>query len=334
MLTYASRRVVGAIPVLFMVALIVFALVQAAPGDPIDMLLSDEASAEERAQAREQWGLDRPWHEQFFSFVANAVRGDFGESFRYGEEVMVLILERLPASLELALSATLFAVLIGVPLGVWAASRPNSWIDNLSSMGGFSGISMPNFWFALLLILLFSGYLNLLPSSGRISWGIGLERITGFLVIDSLLQGRWDALWESLKYLALPTVVLGTNMMGIIMQITRASVIETLKEDYVMTARAKGMSRRVVLWRHAFRNAMISVITIIGLEFGTLISGAIIVETVFSWPGIGYLLLQGITYRDFPLVMALVLTYTMIFVLINLVIDLLYKVVDPRIKVG
>jgi ABC-type dipeptide/oligopeptide/nickel transport system permease component len=332
MLVYSVKRLFGVIPVLLIVSLMVFALMQAAPGDPVSMLVSDEASAEDRARIAAAWGLDQPAPVQYLNFVTNAATGDFGTSFRYREPVMDLVLARLPASIELALYATLLAIMVGIPLGVLAAAKPNSIFDTIGSIGGFFGISMPNFWLGILMILIFAGYLNILPSGGREPWGMDLPRITGFLTIDAVLQGRWDALVQALRYLALPAIVLGTAMTGIIMQITRASMLENLGEDYVMTARAKGLSNRVVLWRHAFRNALVSVITIIGLEFGALISGAIIVETVFSWPGIGLLLIQGITYRDFPLITGLVLIYTTIFVLMNVLIDILYTIVDPRIR--
>lgn len=332
MLAYSVKRLFGVIPVLLVVSLMVFALMQAAPGDPVSMLVSDEASQEDRARIAAAWGLDQPAPVQYLNFVKNAATGDFGTSFRYREPVMDLVLARLPASIELALFATFLAIIVGIPLGVMAAARPNSVFDTLGSIGGFFGISMPNFWLGILMILIFAGYLNILPSGGREPWGLDLPRITGFLTLDAILQGRWDALVQALRYLALPTIVLGTAMTGIIMQITRASMLENLGEDYIMTARAKGLSSRVVLWRHAFRNALVSVITIIGLEFGALISGAIIVETVFSWPGIGLLLIQGITFRDFPLITGLVLIYTTIFVLMNVLIDILYTVVDPRIR--
>ena len=332
MLAYSVKRFFGVIPVLLIVSLLIFLLMQAAPGDPVSMLVSDEASQEDRDRIIAAWGLDRSLPVQYLSFLGNAVTGDFGASFRYREPVMDLVLARLPASMELALYATLLAIAVGIPLGVLAAAKPNSVFDTIGSIGGFFGISMPNFWLGILMILIFAGYLNVLPSGGREPWGMDLPRITGFLTIDAVLQGRWDALVQALRYLALPAIVLGTAMTGIIMQITRASMLENLGEDYVMTARAKGLSNRVVLWRHAFRNALVSVITIIGLEFGALISGAIIVETVFSWPGIGHLLIQGITYRDFPLITGLVLIYTAIFVLMNVLIDILYTIVDPRIR--
>lgn len=332
MTSYLARRLIGVIPVLLMVSLMVFALTQLAPGDPVSMLVSDETSAEDRQRIVEAWGLDRPAPVQYLSFLQNAVTGDFGVSFRYREPVLDLVLARLPASIELAIYATLLAVLIGIPLGVLSAARPNSLLDNAGSLVGFFGVSMPNFWLGILLILVFAGMFNVLPSGGREPWGMDLPSITGFLTIDALIQGRFDALWTALRHLALPAVVLGTSMTGIIMQLTRATVAESLREDYVMTARAKGLSERIVLWRHAFRNALVAVVTIIGLEFGALISGAIIVETVFSWPGIGMLLIQSITYRDYPLIVGLVLIYTTLFVLVNVLIDILYTIIDPRIR--
>lgn len=333
MFVYFSKRLLGAIPVLVVVAGIVFALMQFAPGDAVSMLISDEASEADKARIREAWGLDRPPVVQFLNFLAKAAQGDFGMSFRYREPVMEIVLARLPATVELAMAATLVAVLVGIPLGVLAGARPGSIWDSLASTFSFAGISMPNFWMGILLILLFAGHWHILPSGGREPWGLGLDRITGFLLLDALLQGRGDAFAAALKHLALPAIVLGTNMMGIITQLTRASVQEALHEDFVMTARAKGLSAARVLWRHAFRNALIGVVTIIGLEFGALLSGAMIVETVFAWPGIGSLLVQGISSRDYPLIIGLVLVYTTIFILVNLLIDLAYTIIDPRIRI-
>lgn len=332
MLGYVLKRVAGAVPVLVIVAGLIFTLMQFAPGDAVEMLVSDEASAEDKARIRAAWGLDQPPVVQFGNFLAKAVTGDFGESFRFKMPVLEVVAARLPATIELAVAATFIAVLIGVPLGVLAAARPGTIWDGVASMMSFAGISMPNFWIGILLILLFAGHLHLLPSGGREPWGLGLEPITGFLTLDAVLRGRWDALWELLRHLALPAIVLGTNMTGIITQLTRASVIDALGEDFVMTARAKGLSATRILWRHAFRNALVGVVTIIGLEFGALLSGAMIVETVFAWPGIGSLLIQGIGARDFPLIIGLVLIYTAIFILVNLMIDILYTFIDPRIR--
>ena len=331
MLGYIARRSLGTVPVILLISLLVFMLLQAAPGDPADILINDEATEADVAAARARWGLDQPVMVQYWNFLRSALVLDFGESFRYAMPVTDLIAERFPASLELAFFATLLALLIGVPLGLWAGARPNSWVDNLGSLGGFFGISMPNFWLAIMLILVLSGELNLLPSSGRSTWGIEIETITGFRVLDSLLQGNLTAAGDALKHLLLPAFVLGINMTGILMRITRSSILEVMSEDYIMTARAKGLSGRTVLWRHGLRNALVTVVTIVGLEFGALLSGSIIVETVFSWPGIGQLLLAGLGARDYPLITGVVLVYTTLFIVVNLAVDVLYAATDPRI---
>jgi|LNFM01.1.fsa_nt_gb ABC-type dipeptide/oligopeptide/nickel transport system permease component len=334
MLNYFLRRVVGTVPVIFMISLFVFLLLQSAPGDPADLLIPDQASAEDIADARRRWGLDQPVLVQYWRFLVSAVSLDFGRSFKYDEPVLALIMQRFPATLELAMIATILAIVIGIPLGIFASSRPNSWFDNASSLGGFFGVSMPNFWMAIMLILIVSGYFNLLPSGGRSTFGVAEDPITGFLLLDSILQRDWTAFADAVKYLVLPAIVLSVNMAGLLMRMTRSSMLEVLSEDYIMTARAKGLSERVVVWRHALKNARIMVITVVGLEFGALISGSIIVEAVFSWPGIGQLLLQGITARDYPLITGLVLVYTTLFIIVNLIVDFLYAAADPRIRLG
>jgi peptide/nickel transport system permease protein len=243
-----------------------------------------------------------------------------------------LIVERLPATIELATVSIIIAVIFGVPLGVWAGARPNSWADNLGSLFGFFGVSMPNFWLGIMLILIVAGYFNLLPSAGRDTYGIASDTITGFYILDSILQKNWAAMWDGIRHVIMPATALGTNMMGILMRVTRSSVLEVMHEDYVTTARAKGLSERVVLWHHVLRNALIPIITVVGLELGTLLSGSIIVETVFAWPGSGALLISAITSRDYPLITGTVLMYTMAFVIINFIIDVLYAFIDPRIR--
>jgi peptide/nickel transport system permease protein len=332
MLTYITRRVIGTIPVIVLISLLVFMLVQAAPGDPADLLLSDEATTEDVEEARKRWGLDQPIYIQYGKFFFAAMQGDLGESFRYAEPVLLLITERLPATIELAAFSIIIAVIFGVPLGVWAGANPNSWVDNLGSLFGFFGISMPNFWLGIMLILVVSGFLNLLPSAGRSTYGIAEDPITGFYILDSIIQNNWTAVWDGIKYIIMPAIALGTNMMGILMRVTRSSVLEVMHEDYVRTARAKGLKEGTVLWHHAFRNALIPIITVVGLELGTLLSGSIIVETVFSWPGSGALLISAITSRDYPLITGTVLTYTLAFVIINFTIDILYAMIDPRIR--
>ena len=332
MIGYLVRRVTGTIPVIILISMLVFMLVQAAPGDPADMLLSDEASKEDVDEARKRWGLDQPIYIQYAKFLFLALQGDLGESFRYADPVIDLIIIRLPATAELAVFAIIIAIIFGLPLGVWAGARPNSWVDNVGSFFGFFGISMPNFWFGIMLILVVSGVFNLLPSAGRDTYGIAGDPITGFYLLDSLLQRNWMAAGDAIKHIIMPGVALGINMMGILMRVTRSSVLEVMNEDYVTTARAKGLTERVVLWHHVVRNALIPIITVVGLELGTLLSGSIIVETVFSWPGSGALLISAITSRDYPLITGVVLMYTMAFVIINVTIDVLYAWIDPRIR--
>lgn len=332
MFTYIARRVAGTIPVIILISLLVFMLVQAAPGDPADLLLSDEASKEDIEEARKRWGLDQPVYIQYGKFFLAAMQGDLGMSFRYADPVLLMIVERLPATIELAVFSILIATIFAIPLGVWAGAKPNSWVDTFGSLFGFFGISMPNFWFGIMLILVVSGFLNLLPSAGRETYGIAGDPITGFYILDSILQNNWTAAWDGIKYIIMPALALGTNMMGILMRVTRSSVLEVMHEDYVRTARAKGLTENIVLWRHAVRNALIPIITVVGLELGSLLSGSIIVETVFSWPGSGALLISAITSRDYPLITGTVLTYTLAFVIINFTIDILYAYIDPRIR--
>ncbi len=330
--TYLLRRLVGTIPVMVLISLLVFLLIQAAPGDPTLMLLGEDSTAEDIAEARVRWGLDQPVYVQYVKFFMSAAQGNLGRSFKYDEPVLDVIINRIPATLELAAASLIIAVIFAIPLGVWAAAKPNSWVDNTGTTFGLFGISMPSFWFGIMLILLFAGILNILPSAGRDTYGIAGPRITGFYILDSAIEGNWAGVRDGAEHVFLPAVALGSNMLGILMRVTRSSVLEVMHEEYVTTARAKGLEERKVLWRHVVRNALIPVITVVGLELGTLLSGSIIVETVFSWPGSGSLLIIALNARDHPLVTGLVLVYTTAFVAINFLIDVLYAVIDPRIR--
>jgi ABC-type dipeptide/oligopeptide/nickel transport system permease component len=334
MLGYLVRRLLATIPVVVLISLLVFLLIHAAPGDPADLLLSEEASPQDIADARRRWGLDQPIYIQYLRFLANILSGDLGTSFRYADPVITLIGERLPATIELATVSLLIAICLGIPLGVWAGAKPNSWADNLGSTFGFFGISMPSFWFGIMLILVVSGYFNWLPSSGRSTYGVAQGGETGFYIVQSLAAGNMNAAWDGIKHVIMPAIALGTGMMGLIMRVTRSSVLEIMDEDYVRTARAKGVGEPTVLWRHVLRNALVPIITVVGLELGTLLSGSIIVETVFAWPGSGSLLIAAIQSRDYPLITGTVLTYTIAFVAINFTIDILYALIDPRIRFG
>ena len=317
---------------LLLITLLVFVLLHAAPGDPASMLMGQENTAADLADARRRWGLDQPILVQYLKFVRTAATGDLGKSFRFSEPVKDVIKQRLPATVELAFFSILIAIAIAIPLGVWAGARPNSWLDNLGTSFGLFGISMPNFWLGIMLILILAGSFHILPSGGRSTYGVAGPSETGFYFLDSLMQRNWKALGDAFLHVLMPALALGVNMVGILMRVTRSSVLEVGGEEYVVTARAKGLDNRAVLWRHVFTNALIPIVTVVGLELGTLLSGSIIVETVFAWPGIGSLLITGVTSRDYPLVTGVVLMYTVAFVAINLVIDGLYAAIDPRIR--
>lgn len=332
MTVYLFHRLIGTLPVLLLINLLVFLLLHAAPGDPTTMLLGQDTTAADLAEARRRWGLDQPLYIQYLKFVESAATGDLGKSFRFSAPVKEVIAERLPATIELALLSILIAIAFAIPLGVWAGARPNSWIDNLGTSFGLFGISMPNFWLGIMLILLLAGTFHILPSAGRSTYGIAGPAETGFYFLDSALQGNWPAFKDAFLHVLLPGLALGANMVGILMRITRSSVLDVMNEEYIVTAWAKGLGERIVLWRHGLRNALIPIITVVGLELGTLLSGSIIVETVFAWPGIGSLLITGVSARDYPLVTGVVLIYTVAFVILNLLIDALYVFVDPRIR--
>jgi peptide/nickel transport system permease protein len=296
------------------------------------MLLGEDATAADIAEAQRRWGLDQPLYIQYLKFLISATKGDFGKSFKYSQPASEVIVQRLPATIELAIVSLIIAMVFAIPLGVWAAAKPNSWVDNFGTTFGLFGISMPSFWLAIMLILFLAGILNILPTSGRSTYGIAGEAITRFYILDSLIQKNWAAVYDGITHILMPSIALGVNMLGILMRVTRSAVLEVMQEEFVVTARAKGLAERHVLWRHVVSNALIPVITVVGLELGTLLSGSIIVETVFSWPGSGSLLIIGLNARDYPLVTGLVMTYTVAFVAINLIIDALYAIVDPRIR--
>ena len=333
MARYLISRAIGSIPVIVLISFLVFALLQGAPGDPAALLLSaDYATPEDIAEVRRLWGLDEPMPVQYYYFLRRAVLGDLGDSFKYNTPVKELIAQRLPATIELAAFTVVIACLIAIPIGVLAGTRPNSAIDNIGTIFGLTGVSMPYFWLGIMIILLFAGNLHILPAAGRASFGVTRESITGFYFVDSVLRWDWWAFWDALRHVLGPALAMGLTSAGILMRITRSAVLEVMREDYVMVARAKGLANRVVLWRHVLRNAQIPIITVFGLELGTLLSGAIVTETVFAWPGVGSLLIEAISARDYPLVTGLVLMYSVGFILINLAVDVAYARADPRIR--
>ena len=327
------ERVLQLIPVLLGVSVIVFAMITLTPGDPVQIMIGDQAvTAEEEAAIRHDLGLDRPVHERFFSFVGNALQGDFGESFYHRRPVSEVIAERLPATIELSLVALIIALATSIPLGVMAAIRKNSILDRLATVGSLLGVSLPGFWFGILLLMLFSVHLHLLPVAGRIGYSSEIEPITHMLLIDTLLRGRPDAFLDALSHIILPAITLGLPMTAILMRVTRTSMLEVLRQDYVTFAEAKGLSRRRVLFRHALKNALIPTVSVAAIETGSLLGGNMIVETVFGWPGLGRLVVESIFLRNYPLVQAAVLFYAVTYVLLNFVADILYTILNPRVK--
>lgn len=332
MWAYTARRLLGIIPVLFGISLLVFLFLHLIPGDPAVVMLGERAEPERIAALREKLGLERPLWEQYLFFVGNLLQGDLGTSIFNQLTVKEQLARRWPATFELAIAATLFAVIIGIPFGILAAIRKNSLIDNLATSFSLLGVSLPVFWLGLLLVYLFAVNLQWLPAGGRLSIDVDalFKPITGFYVLDALFQPQ--TFWDVAKHLILPAITLGTIPLAILTRITRSAMLEVLSQDYVRTARAKGLSERVVIWRHAFKNALLPVITIIGLQFGTLLGGAILTETIFSWPGIGSWIYEGILNRDYPVVQGGVIFVALVFVIVNLVVDLSYALLDPRIQ--
>ncbi len=321
MIAFILRRLLQAIVVMLTVAFIAFMLFQYV-GDPVTNLLGQDATPEQRNQLRADLGLDKPFPVQFAAFVGNALSGEFGLSLRQGRKVSALIAERLPATLELALTAAVIALLVGIPMGVYAALRRGSVMSQLMMTLSLVGVSLPTFLIGILLILVFAVMLKVLPSFGRgevIALG---PWTTGLLTLDGL------------KHLILPAVTLSVFQLALIMRLVRAEMLEVLRTDYIKFARARGLPDRVVYFGHALKNTLVPVITITGLQLGSLIAFAIITETVFQWPGMGLLFIQAVQFADIPVMAAYLCLIALIFVLINLVVDLLYFAVDPRLRLS
>ena len=314
------------------VSIVVFFMVRAIPGDPAQLLLGQQATQEQVQQVRQNMGLDKPVIVQYGIFLADAVRGDLGDSIVSGRPVTTELFERFPATLELTLFAMFVAIIVGVPVGVISAVKQYSWLDKATSVLALTGISMPIFWLAMILIVVFFVNLGWLPFPGRLSTGYAVTSITGLVLVDSLLTFNFPAFWDGLKHLILPAIALGTIPMAVVMRMTRSSMLEVMGEDYVRTARAKGVVPWRVVFKHALRNAMLPTVTVIGLQTGLLMSGAVITETIFSWPGVGQIAYDSIYRRDYAMIQAVVLYGALLFVLVNLFVDVLYAVLDPRVR--
>ncbi|MEQ8468397.1 ABC transporter permease [Coleofasciculus sp. E1-EBD-02] len=331
---YIIKRLLNLLPVLLGITLLVFLFLHLIPGDPATVLLGERATPEQVEALREQLGLNQPLPLQYLTFIKNLLHLDFGTSIISGIPIIDEIKTRFPATFELSLAAMIVAVILGIPAGVLAAVYKNRPADNLTMIGSLLGVSMPVYWLGLLLIYLFAVTLNWFPPSGRISIeaGLSFQPITGFYILDAIFKLDINLLQDVLAHLILPALTLGTIPLAILARITRSSLLEVLSQDYIRTARAKGIPEHWVILRHGLKNALLPVVTIIGLQFGTLLGGAILTETIFSWPGIGSWIYEGILARDYPVVQGGVVVVSIIFVLVNLVVDISYALVDPRIK--
>jgi peptide/nickel transport system permease protein len=332
MLRYILRRLLDLLPVLLGITLLVFLFLKLIPGDPAVVLLGQRATPDQIANLQEQLGLNRPLPLQYLSFLGKLIRFDLGKSIISGIPITQEIATRWPATFELSVAAMLVAIVLGVPAGILAAVKKNGWIDNLAMSSSLLGVSMPVYWLGLLLVYLFAVNLRWLPPSGRLGVGINFQPLTGFYLLDTLLRFNFPAFLDVLAHLILPAITLGTIPLAIIARITRSAMLEVLSQDYIRTARAKGLLERWVISKHALKNALLPVVTIIGLQFGTLLGGAILTETIFSWPGIGSWIYEGILARDYPVVQGGVVFVAIVFVLINLLVDLSYAFLDPRIQ--
>jgi len=329
---YITKRLLMLIPVLLGASILVFSLIHLAPGDPARTIAGEHASIQTIERIQEKYGLNKPLPTQYWIWLKQALQGDFGRSIVSNEFVSKEIWARFPNTVELTLLAMFIAVLVGVTAGIVSASRQYSLLDYGFMGVALFGVSMPVFWLGIMLMMIFGVYLRWFPIGGRMSIMISFTRITGFYLLDSVIAGNWQAFISALRHLILPAIALGTIPMATVARVTRSSMLEVLRQDYIRTERAKGLSERLVIYKHAVRNALIPVVTVIGLNFGLLLAGAILTETVFSWPGLGRYVVKAVQMRDYPAVQGCVLFFAFIFVIVNLITDIIYVYIDPRIK--
>ncbi|MEX1108994.1 MAG: ABC transporter permease subunit [Dongiaceae bacterium] len=333
MLRYIATKLGLLIPTFFGVTLLTFSMVRLIPGDPVELMAGERGIAPERhAQLLAELGLDKPLLLQYVYYIADVLTGDLGKSFVTKKPILVEFFTLFPATIELSICAILFALILGVPAGIIAAVRRGRVVDYTVMGVSLTGYSMPIFWWGLLLIILFSVNLGWTPVSGRISLLYFFEPVTGFMLIDTLLSGQEGAFRSALHHLVLPTIVLGTIPLAVIARMTRSAMLEVLSEDYIRTARAKGLRPWRVVAVHALRNAMVPVITVIGLQVGVLLAGAILTETIFSWPGVGKWLIESVRRRDYAALQGGILLIATFIILVNLIVDLLYALFNPRIR--
>jgi len=331
MIQYILRRLILAVPVLIGVTFIAFGMLLAT-GDPTSALAGEHATPALRAAIREELGLDDPLPVQYGRFLWRLVQGDLGRSIMTRSPVTAELKLFFPATVELALAAMIVAVLVGVPLGVWAGYRHNSFMDLGTTVGALVGVSMPIFWLGLMLLWIFGLKLNWFPTTGRIGPDVNLQTITNLYIVDSIITGNIQALISALHHIALPALALATIPTAFIARITRSAMVDVMHTDYVRTARAKGLVERLVVAKHALKNAMLPVITVIGLQTGSLLAGAILTETIFAWPGMGRWIVNAIVSRNFPVVQTGVLVFALVFIAVNLIVDVSYGWFDPRVR--
>jgi len=333
MLAYIIRRILILIPTLLGVSVIVFLMLRITPGDPAELLLGERATEEALHEIREHLGLNEPLHVQYGLFLKRLMKGDLGETIWSRQKVWIEVKERFPATIELSVVALFISCFFGIIFGIISATRQYSIFDYLSMLGALIGVSMPIFWLGLVFMLIFSVNLGWLPLSGRISVGVDLEVITNFYILDAVLTKNWGALKDVLWHIIMPATTLSTIPMAIVARMTRSSMLEVLRQDYIKTAKAKGLSQFIVTFKHALRNALIPVVTTIGLQFGVALGGAILTETIFAWPGVGKWMFDAVMKRDYMVIQGGTLFIAAVFVVINLIVDVLYAVINPRISV-
>lgn len=334
LVTMIAKRVAAALPTLLLMTITIFLMIKAIPGDPAQLILGERANPQALKTLRHEMGLDQPMIVQYGKFMQRLVfSGDLGRSLASNEAVSSMIAHKFPATAELAFAGMVFAVLVGIPAGLLAAIWPGTLIDFSGMSLAMVGISMPIFWLGLVLTWIFGLELGLFPLSGRLSVDVFYEPTTGFVFIDAMLAHDWSMLFDALHHIVLPGIALGTIPMAFLARMTRSSMLEVIKQDYVRTARAKGVGELVLYCKHALKNAFIPILTVLGLQFGLLLGGAIITETIFAWPGIGSWLLESVSARDYAALEGGVLTVAGAFVLVNLVVDICYRLLDPRLRV-
>ena len=333
MLAYILRRILILIPTLLGVSIIVFLMLQATPGDPAELLLGERATDEALFEIREHLGLNEPLYVQYGLFLKRLMKGDLGETIWTRQKVWVEVKQRFPATIELAVVALCIACFFGIILGIVSATKQYSLFDYVSMLGALAGVSMPIFWLGLVFMLIFSVNLGWLPLSARLSIDVDLEIITNFYILDSILTRNWTALKDVLWHIIMPAVTLSTIPMAIVARMTRSAMLDVLRQDYIKTAKAKGLSQFKVVFKHALRNALIPVVTTIGLQFGVTLGGAILTETIFAWPGVGKWMYDAVMQRDYMVIQGGTLLIATLFVVINLCVDVLYAIINPRISV-